>query len=1074
MASKQALDDLVNFFEEDLYRTNYICRCRLVGKFVFENDNQNDKRKWVKISIVNWRTKKQCVIDMSGTVGTAEFTEEPVFSNIKSENDELKNLIFLNVTKILIEDKEYHEMACLPLGNGSKIHAKESLQLGFSDNIILHDFKNVKLEKIPEKLENEFVFEDNDMRYVLIKRYYNQEKAFELCGLRRTASIDTKDKPLIKNIRWKGLTKNITEFKGYSLLGHSNVEFLDKSKIHIAARAIKEIDNSADSLIKLWEKYAKIEMQLVENLQKEIGVIPFENLHMDETNPNLFKCYIKLTDDQKETISNNLDNFKKARLEIDNGTLCAVENIERYTILTVREIEGEQPLVSKQSGTMEYSTRGDEIVNRRRERAIENLRSSTSQLLLNTRLIMESKTDGLLKRESKKKGISKRVLKFLRENFGIQELTEDQKNAIEMGLNTQDVAIIQGPPGTGKTTVIAAICEGLLEQYEKIGKAKDSQDDRCILVTSFQNDTVEHVSSKIFTFGLPSVKVGRQSNYQAEDRIVNRMLSAINDTLTKIQDIQKTNPLFDKLSDIKLVFEKERNIEDVIERIQEIKDLMHESILAQWLKISNSLMLSDKGLDEEIKKLQNILPAEQCILTADLFKNLIRLKKNLGDKFTESDKAQYDKLIINHMLTEKQFEWITHIKNTDYSNQSKLKLEIEGFLNYAVAAAESIQEKIDITKIGRDEFLALTLNTIRDEIKASPDYIRSSLMHYTESIAATNQIAGSIRTGDYNFRNVILEEAARSNPLDIVIPMVRAEDRIIMVGDQKQLPHLLEQEVIDHLEEGTEDHQENDTEEISETLKEKYNISLFEIMFNNAMKTSPKRAITLTTQFRMHPLIGDFVSRNFYDGKLKTFIDSNTRQHRLEIPWLKDKVGVWVDIPIALGEEKKGKSKSRICEAKKIIKILDQLKSDCCSESLSIGVITFYAAQADLIKDEAKKCNILDQEGIAISEWRFTNDGREKLRIGTVDAFQGKEFDIVILSTVRSNALPKDDDHARSIYGFLQLENRLNVAFSRAKRLIIVVGDSGMFSCSLAEKYVPSLYDYYTNFVGKENVCHSL
>jgi superfamily I DNA and/or RNA helicase len=82
---------------------------------------------------------------------------------------------------------------------------------------------------------------------------------------------------------------------------------------------------------------------------------------------------------------------------------------------------------------------------------------------------------------------------------------------------------------------------------------------------------------------------------------------------------------------------------------------------------------------------------------------------------------------------------------------------------------------------------------------------------------------------------------------------------------------------------------------------------------------------------------------------------------------------------------------------------------------------------------------------IAESYRRTTNRKGEKverLRVGTVDAFQGKEFDVVLLSVTRSNNLPgTTDDELRKKYGHLLLENRLCVAMSRQHRLLIAVGD---------------------------------
>ena len=83
--------------------------------------------------------------------------------------------------------------------------------------------------------------------------------------------------------------------------------------------------------------------------------------------------------------------------------------------------------------------------------------------------------------------------------------------------------------------------------------------------------------------------------------------------------------------------------------------------------------------------------------------------------------------------------------------------------------------------------------------------------------------------------------------------------------------------------------------------------------------------------------------------------------------------------------------------------------------------------------------------------WRETtnHDGKlvERLRIGTVDAFQGKEFDVVFLSVTRSNNVQTSTDRPetyRRKYGFLLLENRLCVTMSRQQRLLIAAGDLEM------------------------------
>ena len=99
-----------------------------------------------------------------------------------------------------------------------------------------------------------------------------------------------------------------------------------------------------------------------------------------------------------------------------------------------------------------------------------------------------------------------------------------------------------------------------------------------------------------------------------------------------------------------------------------------------------------------------------------------------------------------------------------------------------------------------------------------------------------------------------------------------------------------------------------------------------------------------------------------------------------------------------------------------------------------------------------------------------TGDGAaEIIRVGTVDAFQGMEFDVVYLSMVRSNDMkvnvseetPEVSKQLQKKYGFLMYENRLCVAMSRQKRALICVGDSAMLQGAQAAKAVAPLVEYY-------------
>ena len=139
---------------------------------------------------------------------------------------------------------------------------------------------------------------------------------------------------------------------------------------------------------------------------------------------------------------------------------------------------------------------------------------------------------------------------------------------------------------------------------------------------------------------------------------------------------------------------------------------------------------------------------------------------------------------------------------------------------------------------------------------------------------------------------------------------------------------------------------------------------------------------------------------------------------------------------------------------------------------LTFGIISFYSAQVKAINAA------LEEVGIAIHEEGEKTEiaspykelqgtsGRilERLRNGTVDAFQGMEFDVVFLSMVRSNDFPdKNEKDSRRKYGHLMSPNRLCVAMSRQKRLLIVAGDEDMLSkAENAKESIKPLVEFHT------------
>lgn len=361
-------------------------------------------------------------------------------------------------------------------------------------------------------------------------------------------------------------------------------------------------------------------------------------------------------------------------------------------------------------------------------------------------------------------------------------------------------------------------------------------------------------------------------------------------------------------------------------------------------------------------------------------------------------------------------------------------------------------------------------------------------------MASLKSVAG-LDSSDIEFDTVVIDEAARANPLDLFVPMSMAKRRIVLVGDDRQLPHMLEPDIEGQLQE---------EHELTELQLAAFRSSLFERMRVKLQdlekQDTIRRVVMLDTQFRMHPILGDFVSKQFYEavglGAVRSgraaedFVFSQDLLAALgeREPYYRGRVCQWIDVPVAQGkDQRRGTSRVRDIEAQRIAEEVVRLMH-AGDGSLSIGIITFYAAQRDLIMEKLAQQRI---EGVALMERRngayephehfkwakkVRGDGsvslEERLRVGSVDAFQGKEFDVVLLSCVRTyqQARPGQacddaaDDREKQLnrqFGFLRLPNRMNVAMSRQRQMLICVGDAALATSPEAEEAVPALAAFY-------------
>lgn len=1043
------IKDILNNFPEELFQSSF------KAKVVYGNVDWKNNPILLKVEQIE---ANQILFSIKGN---------PLRLSIEDPN----NTVFSNGLFWITDfNNDVAELKYLP--SGTIQFSNDTLDIGYGDNITAQKGA-AQIAKIPEYLFNDYAFDANGLHLIFIQTFPNSDKNLRLHGFKKQADIKIENGKWIitKEIR-KPFTKKHGDFLYLDIYLRSEINFVEESKAKEAEVALQADEALGNTLISLWKKYSEIELKRATDLKEKIGELNFSIIrHLDD---GVSRIRINnLSEDLKSTIKDNKDDLQNTSLEVpkENEIEIKSDNNKRFRIKSVNndlsfDLYDELETLPD-NGKLTVSLIGDEIVNKRRERAIKELTGVKKTILRrNLQLAIEGYSDAMFPKKRNEKAITERTRKFLKEKFGISDLTTNQKEAVEIAINTPDVAVIQGPPGTGKSTVVAAICDRLIEIAEKSKK----DDTKLILVSAFQNDTVEHIASKIYTLGLPTIKIGKetQSNIRAEDELIKEIRLNIDNSLQNLSKKGNAHRVSKRLSDLKKLYESENNEEQLKSEIETlIKTIsISDDLWNSWQEINGNTKFNDASLEKNLKLLRGVRTDIQSY-NDDGYEKIVRLQKS-DLPFSDSDKVLLENAPFENPdesflenIKQLQEKYLEQLNALDTAISSGNNLAIIDWLDMAI---QYFKQKEAIDYQDEETFLSAILEELRDDLDGNAEYIRNTIKDYGESLAATNQVAGGKEMSAYSkIDNVILEEAARSNPLDLLIPMTKATERIIMVGDQNQLPHLLEDDIAE--ETSTKLADKFLTTETRKKLKE----SLFGVIFKNLAGANPKRTITLTEQFRMHPFIGDFISKVYYRGKLRAGMSNQAdlKKHNLSLAWAQDKVAVFCDVKKAQGIEESGKSKSRKAEAVRIVKLLDELKTDPNFENLSVGIITFYAKQVDEIFREASKNGYTEQRADGSFEitlpYRETNDGREKLRIGSVDSFQGKEFDIVILSTVRSNTISRTHENYKKAFGFLTLENRLNVAFSRSQKLLIVVGDSEMLSDDFAKTYVEGLHEFYTN-----------
>ena len=267
-----------------------------------------------------------------------------------------------------------------------------------------------------------------------------------------------------------------------------------------------------------------------------------------------------------------------------------------------------------------------------------------------------------------------------------------------------------------------------------------------------------------------------------------------------------------------------------------------------------------------------------------------------------------------------------------------------------------------------------------------------SILHDSQVVATTLIGTQQRMISDMQFDTVIIDEASQALEAECWVAILKAK-RVIMAGDHMQLPP---------------------------TIKSSKAIEMgLEETILNRMTACIKDSYTLGIQYRMNEKILSFPNKKFYGGKLLSHISNST--HLIQE---RDEPLIWIDTSgCGFEEQTSTEHRSKWNEGEYFIlreHFIQQIEK---YEGFSIGIIAPYAQQVRYIKSQ-----VSEDESIRVHD----------VTINSIDGFQGQEKDVIYISLVRSNESGE--------LGFLKDLRRLNVAITRAKKKLIIIGDVATLS----------------------------
>jgi len=645
-------------------------------------------------------------------------------------------------------------------------------------------------------------------------------------------------------------------------------------------------------------------------------------------------------------------------------------------------------------------------------------------------------------------------------------LNHEQRSAVERSLRSP-LTVITGPPGTGKSQVVSSILVNAAHQGQRVlfasknNKAVDVVETRVnalgprpllmrLGANAYQEKIVEFLTKML------SVSCSEEDElaYDAQARIHARIAERVEEMEVDLDSYSELLSILGRRAQ-QIELERSDRGTDRLDRLRDIDDVRLRKILSE---LRRRLRVLNPSAGDALKRLSAKLFATRRIRKLNARSDSWRTElQELGiqiplgfrlDEFARWEEVAdeiEDILGVQSLLREQDRDVSKFSALTSLEDLSKLELELSEQIKEVSESLWHLWLLLQPARLSREQRrlvgeYASTLRSLQEQARESGRRSPEFAKKYAELVPHISEVLPCWAVTSLSvhrrvpltprfFDLVVIDEASQCDIASLVPLLYRAR-RAVIIGDPQQLRHIsaLRQDQNARLLEKhglAEDH----------LLWDYVNSSLYDL---GAPMAAAEDIVDLREHHRSHSDIIEFSNQTFYEGKLRVatrYSNLNSIRGGAAVRWIQ--VAGRVERVVTGGSRNQAEADSVLRELRRLL--VEQEYSG------SVGVISPFRAQANLIRERVTA----DPELNALMP-------TSELLVDTVHRFQGDERDVMIFSPVVGEGIGDG-----SINFLRRSPNLFNVAITRARSALIVVGDQGAAESSSVE-YLAAFARYIT------------